>query len=286
MVKLERAVIVNRDTQVSNTAVYKKDLPKSGCYSAIDIGIRVTNGGTSNVNGDIIDSINHIGLLVNGNEYRHWITGQELFRYHWLKRGQPLAYTFTEILSEVQEVWFRLYFGRDIGDKQFGLDLSKFDNVQVVIDYTLANINAVGATGPLTGTFAPTIIAHQFPIAQRPSFQGMLGCREFYSITAPGAGENIQNMPSANPLYELALFGIIDNVQEGTGCTSIRIGKDNFASTFLNDMWYNLQPIQNEFVDMNTERVKMFLADAATRDLHIANLRKGLLTPTLFTAPT
>jgi len=286
MPKLERVVIVNRDTQTSDLAVYKKDLPTAGCFSALDIGVRVTNGGTSNVNGDILNGIKHIGLVFNGNQYRVWVTGQELFRINWYKQGQPMPYNFSEILSEVQEVWFRIPFGRFLGDTVYGLDLSRFNNVQVQIDYGLASINAVGATGPLTGTFAPTIIGHAFPAAQRPSFRSMIGLREFYTATSVASGENVQSFPSQNPLANYYGFCLVNNVAEGTDVTDVRIGFDMFARTVLNDKWYNLQTYANAVLDERTVIVKILLADAQTRDLPVSNIKCAVANEVTWTVPT
>ena len=47
MVRLEQAIIMDREAQSSDTSVFRKNLPKAGSYSAIDIGIRITNGTTS-----------------------------------------------------------------------------------------------------------------------------------------------------------------------------------------------------------------------------------------------
>ncbi len=179
MVRVEQAIIVNREAQTSDTALYRKDLPKSGKYSAIDVGIRLTNGSTSNVNGDILDVIKHISLVVNGNDYRWHASGQELFRNHWIKHGKPMPYTFTELGSGVNEVWFRLQFGRFLGDPMYGLDLSRFNNVQVQVDYDCTILGAAAVTTFTTGTFTITIIAHQFPYNSPVSFRGMIGYREF-----------------------------------------------------------------------------------------------------------
>ena len=170
MSRIEQAVIMSREAQTSNTALFRKDLPKAGKYSALDIGIRLTNGATSAINMDILDVIKKISLVINGNDYRWHISGQDFFRQYWVKHGRPMPYTFTESASGVQEVWFRMEFGRFIGDEQFGLDLAKFNNVQLQIDYDCTVWGAVAVTTFATGTFTVTIIAHQFPYSKPVAF--------------------------------------------------------------------------------------------------------------------
>ena len=96
MVRLEQAVIMSREAQTSDTALFRKDLPKSGAYSALDIGIRLTNGSTSAVNLDILDVIKHISLVCNGNDYRFHLKGQDFFRLdvHALFAGHLGGFSF------------------------------------------------------------------------------------------------------------------------------------------------------------------------------------------------
>jgi len=81
MVRLEQSVIMSREAQTSDTALFRKDLPKSGCYSALDIGIRLTNGATSGIDVDLLTVIKHISLVLNGNDYRWHISGHDFFRH-------------------------------------------------------------------------------------------------------------------------------------------------------------------------------------------------------------
>lgn len=280
--KMELVSLVNREAQTSNTAVYRKDLPKAGCYSAIDVGIRVTNGATSALNMSPIDLIKRIALVVDGNENRIYVTGNELFRHNWMKSGQPMSYNFTEAASGVQEVWFRLEFGRFLGDQMYGLDLSKFDNVQVQVDYDCTIWGAVAATTFTTGTFAVTLQAHQFPINRRPSFRGMIGLREFYTGTTATSGELVLNLPSNRPVTALSIAALCDNVDEWADITDIRIGKDNFASTWINNKCYNLQKIQNEPITVRELCHNLLLSDNASKDTFVANIKAVLLNPRTF----
>jgi hypothetical protein len=278
--KCEIATLVSREAQTSNTAVYRKDLPKSGCYSAIDIGIRLTNGVTSAINMDLLDAIKRISLVVNGNDYRYHLSGQEAFRLYWLRHGHPMPYTWTEAASGVNEVWFRMEFGRYIGDSLYGLDLSRFDNVQVAIDYDAVLFGgAVAGTTFATGTFTVTLIAHQFPYTKRPSFRAMLGDREFYNVASAASGDIMQGVPSSNPIAELAVMAIEDNIAEGTDITDVMIGKDNFSVLWINAKWYNLQSIQSEGLTEPIERFNLLASNAAVRDTHLANIKAAIAKP-------
>ena len=284
MPRLEQSVIMNREAQTSDTALFRKDLPKNGCYSALDIGIRLTNGSTSGINLDLLTAIKHISLVCNGNDYRFHINGQDFFRHYWMKHGRPMPYIWTEAASGVKEAWFRMEFGRKLGDTQFGLDLSRFNNVQVQIDYDATLLGAAAVTTFTTATFTITIIAHQFPYSSRPSFRGMLGLREFWTGTSANSGDEVQDFPSAVPVLALNLAARETNVAEATDITDIKIGKDNFNTVFIDGKWYNFQSMQNADLDVREEKFDLLLTSSATLATHLANIRSVLLLPRASTA--
>lgn len=273
MVKLIQSVLMNREVQTSNTALFRKDLPRSGAYSAIDIGIRLTNGSTSGINMDLLDVIKRISLVVNGNDYRVHIKGQDAFRHYWMKHGRPMPYYWTEAASGVNVAWFRLEFGRFLGDPTFGLDLSRFNNVQLQIDYDCTVWGAVGVTTFTTGTFEISVFSHEFPVNARPSFRGMIGLREFWNGTSVASGDIVQDMPSANPVLALSVSALEDNVAEATDITDILVGKDSFNTRWVDGKWYNFQQMQNADLDVREETVYLLLSAGATRDLHLANVK-------------
>lgn len=276
MPRLEQSIIMNREAQTSDTALFRKDLPKAGCYTALDIGIRCTNGSTSNQASDMLDMLKHISLVINGNDYRFHITGQEMFRHYWMKHGRPMPYTWTQSASGVQECWFRMSFGRFMGDKEFGLDLSRFQNVQFQVDYDVTACGAIAATTFATGTFTVTLIAHQFPYNNKPAFRGMMGCREFYTTTTVASGDIVQDLPASNTLLALNIMCIEDAILDAVDITDIEIGKDNFSVNFVKGKWYNFQAMQNAANDVREEIFKLFADDAQTIDTHLTAIKSGI----------
>lgn len=284
---LEMVTLTNRDTQTADTAVYRRDLPKSGYYSAVDVGVRWQNGATSSRGLEPLLPVRKLSLVCNGNDYKFHLSAMEWFRYWWLKNKKPLPYNFTEITSAYNEIWFRMQFGRTLGDKQYGLDLSKFDSVQVQIDYDLpGQWGAAAATTFTTATFAPTIIAHQFPIESRPAFRGFFGMREFYAATTVASQTKSYPLPSARPVLALGVMAAEDNIAEGTDVTDIKIGKDNFSKVWFNGKWYNFQAEMNYDLEEQTEINDVFMTAAETRDVHMANLKSAIVYPRVHTVPT
>lgn len=271
--RTELATLVDRSAQTSDTATYRKDLGENGCLSALDIGVRLTNGSTSAVNKDLLDVIKHLSLVFNGNDYRWHISGPAAFRHHWLKFGSPMRYSWDQSGSAVQEVWFRMMFGRYIGDPIYGLDLGRHNNVQLQLDYDATVWGAAAATTFTTATFAPTVLAHQFPYNKRPSFRGMLGTSEFYTTTSAASGDILEALPSQNPLLALGVAVMEDNIAEGTDVTDIKVGKDNLSQVWLDGKWYNFQSYQNSLLTERSEVYKLYATTADSLDAHLANVR-------------
>lgn len=284
MARIEPVIISNRDTQTSDTAVYRKDLPRVGSVSAIDVGIRVTNGSTKSEDKDLLEAIKKISLVADGNNYLVHVSGPELFRHHWLKFGSPLPHHWTEEGSGVRECWFRLPFGRYLGDPEVGLMLDRFANVQLQIDYDLPTAyGAAGSTTFTTGTFTPTVIMHQFPMASRPSFRYLLGLREIWSGTSSSSGELIQDLPSVSPISAIDVFALKDAAAEGSVITDVRVGRDNFTTQWVNQKWYNLQYLNNLDLKERAEHYKFVVSCDDTRNLHVSNVLNSEISALDFT---
>jgi len=267
--------LVSREAQTSNTAVYKKDLPKAGGISAIDLGIRLTNGSTGIANLDLLDVLKKIELVFNGTDRRLSMTGQEMYRLHWLKYGAPPIHTWTHVGSGVQEVKFRYMPGRYLGDPEYGIDLSRFNNVQLSVDYDATVWGAAGVTTFTTGTFSPTVMLHMFPPGQVPGFRGMIGAREIWNYTTVGGSVNKDvDLPASNPISGIGLFAMEDNIAEATDVTDIIIGKDQFSTRWVDGKWYDLQPICNAALKVREETYRLYATDADSLDCHLANIKK------------
>lgn len=283
MPRLETVQLVNREAQTSDTAVYRRDLPSRGCVSAIDVGIRITNYTTPPTDKEIMDVISHLSLVCNGTDYRVHVKGPDLFRINWHQCKKPMKYTFDETASTAQEVWFRLLFGRYLGDPQLGLDLSRFNNVQLQIDYALSNFGTVG-THVTTGSFTVSIILHQFPLSQSPSFRGMIGLREFWTYTTVGgSAEKVQALPAQNSLKGLYVMCRKDATAEATCVTDIKIGKDTFNTVWYDGKWYNFQMLTNQDIQEPSIKHTLYLSNAETRAVTLANIRKVDCQPREFT---
>jgi hypothetical protein len=247
-----------------------------GFVSAIDIGVRFTNGATVPQNKDPLDIFNHISLLFNGTDYRVHMKGQDMYRYDWVKGGKPLPQTWTEVASATQETWFRIYLGRFVGDPVFGMNLSKYRNVQLQLDYALSNFGTVG-THIITGTIAFTVLLHEFIGPSMPAFRGMMGAREFWTGTSVASRTTLQDLPAQNALAGLFVSATEDAIADGTDVTDIKIGKDRFGTIWADGKWYNFARVMNELLDDHEEFYILTNATAATKLTHCNNIYNAVM---------
>jgi len=286
MARPDLVTLTSREAQTADTAVWKKDLPKAGGISAIDLGFRLTNGSTGTANLDLLDVLRKIELVFNGTDRRLSLTGQEMFRLHWLKYGKPPAYTWTHRGSGVSEVRFRYMPGRYVGDTEYGIDLSRFNNVQLSVDYDATQWGAAAVTTFATGTFTPTVLLHMFPPGQVPGFRGMIGQREIWNYTTVGGTVNKDvDLPSSNPISGIGIFAMEDNIAEATDVTDVIVGKDQFRTRWVDGKWYDLQSVVNRDLTVKEEVFTLYPTAANNLDTHIAdidavNFQSIQLTPT------
>lgn len=268
--------LIDREVQTSDTLVYRKDLPKQGYISAIDIGVRFTNGATVPQNKDPLDIFNHISLLINGTQYRFHMKGQDVYRYNWVREGKPMPCTFTEVASATQEVWFRIPLGRFLGDTLYGLNLAAVKSAQVQLDYALSNFGTVG-THIITGTIAFTMLLHEFPADRMPAFRGMIAAREMWTGTSVASRTTLEYLPSENPITAVYVSATEDAIADGTDITDIKIGKDRFNTVWVDGKWYNFARVMNEKLTERGENFILTNATAATKLTHVNTIKNTSL---------
>jgi hypothetical protein len=102
----------------------------------------------------------------------------------------------------------------------------------------------------------------------------MLGAREIWNYTTVGGNINKDvELPTSNPIAAIALFCMEDNIAEGTDCIDVILGKDEFATRWVDGKWYNLQKQMAKFLSINSEMFKLYATAADSLDCHLANIK-------------
>lgn len=276
---LRREFLENEAAQSSDSTTYRLELPENGMLSALMLKIRATNGATSNKDAMIKDTITRIEVIGNGSTVIFSLTGEELDRFTWRfykRRGVELA---SEDASAVQFQTFILPFGEFIGDKKYGLDLSKWNDVELRIKYDLAAINAVGATGFITGSFSVTVVAYRYPEGAGVSPIGFRKLSEIVQPTDAASGERRYELPIQNKYIELGLFVREDAIADDIDVTALRIELDNGENRIFDANWDDLQQENSNEFGINPRQLKTtFKSDTDTIDFETGIVRNATIT--------
>jgi hypothetical protein len=114
---------------------YRLDLPDSGFLGSIVVrvdGTCQTDAAIAAEKWRIIDYISKIQVIANGSKVIKDLTGRQLQALNWYDQGVMPNAKWNEYASAVQQEYFLLNFGRYLHDDAMGLDLSRFDTVQLV----------------------------------------------------------------------------------------------------------------------------------------------------------
>ena len=115
---------------------YTVDLPKSGTLSAIQLHLSAnctSNAGLTLPKWRLIDFITKVEVIGNGATVIKSLDGKQL-QYLFFKHMNKVPPHFWRQYGEsTQMEYIPILFGRDFFDESFGLDLSKWDNVELRI---------------------------------------------------------------------------------------------------------------------------------------------------------
>lgn len=145
-----RATIANVET-LSDTQVWEYSLPTSGILGAVFLQLRATNGGTSNLDNTVEQSINSI-QLVDGGRVMLDLSGAQAQMVSMLSSKASVRSVVSEGAGDGQTFQVLVPFGLKLYDNDVGLDLGTLRNPKLRVDFDLTNVRAVGGTGFVGGT--------------------------------------------------------------------------------------------------------------------------------------
>ena len=161
----------------------------------MDFYIRMyaTNGATSNISNSIIDVLNSI-QMIDGSDVLWALDSEEILAnqlYHY-KESTDLG--IDERADQVQAAVFKIPLGIGRMHPEVAFDPTRFANPQLVLDWNLANIRAVGADGFVDDTLHVDIMADVIDEAPaRPS--GYLMTKQLIEYVATAGAEARVELP-------------------------------------------------------------------------------------------
>lgn len=179
---------------------YKVDLPTSGMLSAIllKLSASATSGlGLSGGSWRLLDFVGTIEVIANGSTVIKSYTAKQAHFLAWLHQGITPPRKWRNYATNTQFEFIPILFGRTIKDPNYGLDLSKYNNVELRI----TNSSSATYHGSDISASALCVYGRDMPAG----FQGHIRSELWREWTTVADETKYAELPSEFPICTVAL---------------------------------------------------------------------------------
>lgn len=270
----ERRLLLDQETQSSDSATRRITLPRSGFLSGLEVRTRVTNGATSGLE-KVFEAIDRVEVIADGSTVLLSLEGVELYRWGHFIYGVEPPHRQDQQAAVVQELVLPVLFGRYFGDPEFCLDLARYRDVELRIQYS----PTIAATEFATGTtqfHIPMWISEASPAGRR----GYLRIQQVKAFTSVASGEERTELARLNPYYDIMVYAREAAVPDGTDITIAAIELNDGRIIPYYGRWDDWQSENEKLVPVNGEhRGIMLRGDTETFDTHTGRIWEAEVTP-------
>lgn len=222
---------------MTRNSTYRIDLPRQGLLGSLYL--RISAPGVSGAFADlafnrIVDFISKIEVIGNGAVPIKSLSGTEVAALMAFDQGVANADYWHQYATGTQWCHLLINFGRHLHDTEFGLDLARWDNVELRITNT--------ATSTYYGEdFSLSILMHLLREPRGAGFNGYFRTEEWRTWTTvadetkylelptelPVRRVAMQLIPSldSNQLFQTAMWNLADDIEFTTKTGTVRIFK-------------------------------------------------------------
>ena len=216
-----RAAVARDRAATADSSTFELELKGFQSISAIDIIIRSTNGTTNNQATYIHSDVDTIEVL-DGSRVIYSLSGVQARSLNCYEMGHYPAVSYDEGANNIQQELFRVSFGRWVGDPQYWLDPSMFQNpvLRVTVSMTIS-----ATVSFVTDTTVVTAIVHTWderPVERRGTFL----TKEYKSFTSLASGDDRGNLPRDFPYRVIILRAFENQIEFHVDITQIKLTLD------------------------------------------------------------
>ncbi len=205
-----RYTYLENEKVLADSGEYTFNIDTEDVIGRLDFEMKATNGATNNQACTMADVLTSLELM-NGSEPIISVSGKELAGVLPYRIGKFIQGKVSEAPGDIQSLRFSYDFGRWYCDEQLALDLSRITKLQVRVKWNLAAVNAVGATGFVTGTGRFTCLAHILEGGQTPL--GYLSLKRHSLFTTAASGIEPVLLPTDKKVRSIS----VRSAEAGTG---------------------------------------------------------------------
>lgn len=241
-----RDVFIEKDKTLGDSGTETIELAVVDPLSELLIKVKNKNGGSGNKNNPIMRNVTKIEV-VDGANVIYSLSGPLAQAMSYYQRGVLPSMQRQGGISENQEDWFVLRFGRMLWDRLYALAPAKFRNLQLKITYDFANVRAVGATGFLTGNGKLSVIARLMEGLEAEPV-GYMMAKSHYSWTTAASGDERIALPTDYPYVMMLMRAWETEVKLYSTITNLKMSIDQDKDIpFDIDSWQLLKKMENDF---------------------------------------
>lgn len=266
---LERRYLLNREVQAGDDATRTVELARAGLLSAIMLRLECTNGATSGTE-RLRDAIDRVEVIADGSDVLFSLEGTEIERWQYVWQKRRAAQVLTQRLSVVQELSLLVPFGRFIGDPALNLDLSKYQRVELSIQFS----PTISGTAFTTATFTISAIEYSWRPENMPvGRRGFLRTRQIRSFTSAVSGEEVVELDRRYPLMGALVYAREAAIADGVDITIVEVRENDGRVIPYTARWLDAQMENHEMLDIDpTEEGVVLRTDAETIDTFVSRI--------------
>ena len=219
-----REIYLEKDLTLPDSGSKIIELAVVDPISELYIKFYATNGATSNKANPPTRCITKIEIY-DGADKLFSMDGRLAHALGYYRSKIIPMLTFTEPANYVQSVHIPIKFGRHLWDPLLALVPQAFRNLQLKITWNLAEVNAVGATGFVTGSGKLTVIAKVMEgLEAAPG--AFIMSKDHYSFTTAASGEERVALPTDFPYMDLMVRSFETAVDITSSITNLKLSQD------------------------------------------------------------
>lgn len=219
-----REIYLEKDKAIADSGSQTIEVAVVDPISEMYVKLYATNGATSNKGSPITRCISKIEVF-DGSDKLFEMDGRLAHALAYYRTGKIPMVTLNGIGNYVQSAHIPLKFGRWLWDPQLALVPQAFRNLQIRITWNLAAINAIGATGFVTGSGRLTVIAKVMEgLEAAPT--GFIMAKDHFSFTTAGSGDERVSLPTDHPYMDMMVRAYESGVDVTSSITNLKLSLD------------------------------------------------------------
>jgi len=267
----QRRVLLSPLTLSSDAQTYALKLPRAGALSGLMLRMRMTNGATSGRAVSMINVVDTVEVLANGDRPIISLHTDELLRWqrYWTHSFQQLIRD--EQAAAVQAWYCPLLFGQYLKDPKYWLPLNQFQDLELRVAYSPT---IAADSGFATGTFNLEVVGYIQDGSTPPQFNGFFRTLNKNNFTSAASGDTIVELPRGKPYRAIMVLAHEAGVAMHTDISRIQLLLNSGAITWLDALTDDLVRENHHGLDLDpVEEMIAFSQAAETQDTFLDYLR-------------